>query len=297
MKTCPRCEITKDEREFSKNRKRIDGLQCYCKKCNRLHQIKSIENKPGRELKRKLETEKRANGLKVCTKCGIEKKVSEFHKHKRMKDGYKSECKKCRSHHNDINKEIFFEALPENMRRCRICNSVKEMSEFRKKRRVCNKCLLVQRIEHYNKNKKRDNDNNKRYRDLHNERINGHKREYMRAHLKTPAGKLVGKRHNDKRRRELGWNPINKWFKGSDGHHFRYTNDINSPDNDIGLYAPRELHKSIIHNGNTGKNMAVINKRLLEWYLNNTSAEERNKQAVQLYWDYCTMPEPGWNES
>ena len=32
---------------------------------------------------------------KVCTKCGKEKPLSEFHKRKESKDGYKSRCKEC----------------------------------------------------------------------------------------------------------------------------------------------------------------------------------------------------------
>lgn len=33
---------------------------------------------------------------KICKKCGIEKQLSEFHKDKTAKDGYRSACKKCR---------------------------------------------------------------------------------------------------------------------------------------------------------------------------------------------------------
>ena len=32
---------------------------------------------------------------KVCTKCGMEKPISEFGLNPKMKDGYKSECKSC----------------------------------------------------------------------------------------------------------------------------------------------------------------------------------------------------------
>lgn len=33
--------------------------------------------------------------MKCCTKCKIEKELSEFYKHKRYKDGYIAYCKSC----------------------------------------------------------------------------------------------------------------------------------------------------------------------------------------------------------
>jgi len=33
--------------------------------------------------------------MKKCSKCGIEKPLTEFHKNKRKKDGHRSECKSC----------------------------------------------------------------------------------------------------------------------------------------------------------------------------------------------------------
>jgi len=33
--------------------------------------------------------------MKVCTRCGVEKEFSEFHKRAAMSDGHKSECKAC----------------------------------------------------------------------------------------------------------------------------------------------------------------------------------------------------------
>jgi hypothetical protein len=39
------------------------------------------------------------SATKVCTKCGVEKPVTEFHRAERMKDGYRSDCKLC--HNSD----------------------------------------------------------------------------------------------------------------------------------------------------------------------------------------------------
>lgn len=34
--------------------------------------------------------------MKKCTKCGVEKPLSEFHKHKSGKNGIRAQCKNCR---------------------------------------------------------------------------------------------------------------------------------------------------------------------------------------------------------
>lgn len=279
MNVCRKCGIEKEDSEFHIARGNTKGISNTCKKC--LSTAKPKEKLP--------------DGFKRCCKCKEVKKVTEFHKHKQSKDGLKGECKKCRSRNkNEEDKNFLYEVLPEGMRRCRKCNLIKEIGEFRRRRRVCWDCLKQNSNDYYHSHKTHCSERFKIYLGMHRDRINTHKREYMRKHIKTEAGKLVDKRHRDKRR-NLGWEPINKWFEGSVGHHLRYTNDINSQNNNIGIYAPLELHKSISHNGNTGKNMAEINKLLLEWYLNNTPSEERNKQAVQLYWNYCTKPEPVWS--
>ena len=40
--------------------------------------------------------------MKKCTKCGIEKPLSEFHKHKNTKDGHRYDCKACRKHQQTL---------------------------------------------------------------------------------------------------------------------------------------------------------------------------------------------------
>lgn len=39
---------------------------------------------------------KQINGIKFCTKCKIQKSVSEFHKDRKNSDGLSSECKECK---------------------------------------------------------------------------------------------------------------------------------------------------------------------------------------------------------
>jgi hypothetical protein len=43
--------------------------------------------------------------VKVCTKCKVEKELTEFHKDKRSKDGLRSKCKSCRRKYREANKE------------------------------------------------------------------------------------------------------------------------------------------------------------------------------------------------
>jgi len=48
------------------------------------------------------------SNTKKCFKCGIEKKLFEFYKHKEMKDGYLNKCKSCtkKDTKNNYNKNI-----------------------------------------------------------------------------------------------------------------------------------------------------------------------------------------------
>ena len=43
--------------------------------------------------------------MKKCTKCGIEKPLTEFHKNKNRKDGLKFHCKQCCRKYQNENKQ------------------------------------------------------------------------------------------------------------------------------------------------------------------------------------------------
>jgi len=133
----------------------------------------------------------------------------------------------------------------------------------------------------------------KEYRERHKEKVAERDREKQRAYRHTPKGNANMRKHNHARR-GLGHNPLNEFFMDSEEHHLRYSNSAEDKDNDMTIYVPKELHKSIRHNGTTGKNMREINIACLEWYFANTSIENRNKKAVDLYLKYCMLPEPLW---
>lgn len=73
--------------------------------------------------------------------------------------------------------------------------------------------------------------------------------------LLKPDWYVIGKRkQQSKRRRELGYNPLNQYFKGSDAHHIDYTNII---------YIPTKLHESIDHSQLDEISMQRIN--IIAW--------------------------------
>jgi len=271
--------------------------------------------------------------MKKCSKCGIEKDESEFDKHKHHTDGLSSHCKQCRKEYRvkneekikkyrkeyyDANKEKIIERnreyvkgniekVREKDRRWRKNNpeKVKEKQRnFRKNHpdevKEHNRLWELNNPEKVRERHKRNRKANPdKYRDISRRWLENNRERFnenYRKWSKTPKGKEYICRKNNKRR-ELGHEPINKWFKGSEAHHLRYTKTPNEQDNDITLYIPRKLHRSILHNGNTGKNMKEINVAALEWYFENTHDEERNPKAVKLYWNYCMFPEPEWTSN
>lgn len=60
-----------------------------------------------------------------------------------------------------------------------------------------------------------------------------------------------------RRKRNLGFKPINDWFLGSDGHHI---------DKENVLFIPSELHKSIPHSQDDLESMQAINDVAFEWF-------------------------------
>lgn len=62
--------------------------------------------------------------------------------------------------------------------------------------------------------------------------------------------RIMAGRAHAKRKRSLGFVPLNSYFVGSEGHH------INS--NDV-IFIPKTMHRSIAHNVFTGRNMDKMN--------------------------------------
>ena len=79
--------------------------------------------------------------------------------------------------------------------------------------------------------------------------------EVCRKYKQTPNGKKI-KRKCNANRRELGYNPMNEWFSGCEGHH------LNKEDV---IYIPSSLHRSVSHSVIRDRNMKEINDVAFEW--------------------------------
>ena len=68
-------------------------------------------------------------------------------------------------------------------------------------------------------------------------------------------------RHRIKRRRSLGFIPLNNPFPGSEGHHF---------DRYFVIYMPKEKHRSIYHSITKNTNMDKINDLAIDYIFKDT---------------------------
>lgn len=117
---CLGCGKTKKISEFYliKNFKVIDSR---CKKCRsieaRLKNKKKAES-AGRIFRPKKIYDENSK-YKICTRCGINKPISEYDKGGRGKDGYQPKCKECRKELRGKNKESISEQQLEWQRKNR----------------------------------------------------------------------------------------------------------------------------------------------------------------------------------
>jgi hypothetical protein len=99
MKICTKCKQSLDESQFTKDNKRKDKLNLWCKKCSHKNN-KDTCNKT---------KEKNINNINIieekkCIKCGRLKKIEFFSINKNRKDGHNNWCKDCI---NNYSKNIY----------------------------------------------------------------------------------------------------------------------------------------------------------------------------------------------
>lgn len=64
------------------------------------------------------------------------------------------------------------------------------------------------------------------------------------------GGRVESSRRHLMKRRGLGFNPLNSWFPGCEGHHLQNKTDV--------IYMPKILHRSIYHRQSDGRGMVEM---------------------------------------
>lgn len=96
MKQCYKCHKTKKNEEFNKNKATKNGLQTYCRDCQKkLNHKRYLEGKTKQRKKILL-----YRFEKYCPKCDTIKYKKEFHKKADAKDGLQSSYKECNNKAN-----------------------------------------------------------------------------------------------------------------------------------------------------------------------------------------------------
>lgn len=119
--------------------------------------------------------------MKTCSKCKIEKEVSEFTKNKTSKDGLFSQCRKCKNNRVDVN--VIEERLKLGFKTCGTCKVERPLSDFGKQksskdgfRYRCRPCRKIYR----EKNKNEISQRRKIHREKNRDEINKRKREHRK---------------------------------------------------------------------------------------------------------------------
>ena len=87
-----------------------------------------------------------------------------------------------------------------------------------------------------------------------------HKKKYFKQYSQTPIGQEVRRKVRAKRK-QLGFIPLNSYFKGAEGHHI---------DKEKVIYIPKELHQKNRHSVLQNRNMEAINNAAFEFLRTNT---------------------------
>lgn len=141
---CSKCGEYKPKTEFPRDNsaKTRQNYSYWCKNChsNRSKDYKEKVKKenPSPKRKRKKSPNLAVKGKKICTKCGVKKNVTQFHKSNATKDGLQTWCKLCKSKYTkdkisreaNLNNSIFKLPLEEGRRNLQQTHKkVKEMEQ------------------------------------------------------------------------------------------------------------------------------------------------------------------------
>src|SRR4051812_22934535 len=96
MKRCADCGKTKSLDDFTRNKARPDGRCVYCRACYGTRNRNYYRLKRERLGKPVPVRPEVPSGHKYCPRCKEIRPYSEWHRTRRTRDGYSSNCKFCR---------------------------------------------------------------------------------------------------------------------------------------------------------------------------------------------------------
>jgi 5-methylcytosine-specific restriction endonuclease McrA len=235
--------------------------------------------------------------MKVCKKCGVEKPLTTdfFHRCKRMKDGFKSECKECRLvYNNDIRKKH-----PEIERNYRIKNK-ERIKENRKKYRYKSKeqeyyLANKQKIKSYSKQYYLENKDTILLKALtYYENNKEEAKNYSKAYLKTDRGKQLCtlRKHKRKSRfkKVIATLTITQWEMCK--KHFDYkcaycgAKDLLEQEHFVPLSKGGEYTRKNIIPACKSCNASKNNKSFFDWYPNHKNYSNKREQIILKYLEY-----------
>ena len=133
--------------------------------------------------------------MKTCSKCKIEKELSDFYKKKSSKDGFRSECKSCTKKYDEENSERIKEYRKNRY------EQIKDSKQYKEKRKE----YYLENKDHFdkkskkwrNENKEKVSEDKKEYYQKNKEDILEKRKEYYQ-NIKTDDSLLNKKREKDK---------------------------------------------------------------------------------------------------
>lgn len=189
MKTCTKCLVTQELSAFYKLASSKDGRRSRCKKCTSDSEKEDlIKNK---ERLARLPEEWTDEKTKNCSKCLKNKKLKEFHKHGRSKDGHRPQCKKCVAIYKNeviIKNKKRLASLPKNWalgksKICSKCKVDKQLIEYSRDTQnkdghstLCKKCKKAYTFE----NKEVIDAYTKKYKELNKKTISSYMKKWRK---------------------------------------------------------------------------------------------------------------------
>lgn len=114
---------------------------------------------------------------KICSKCHVEKSVTDFYKRKTSKDGFRSSCKECE---NNVKQNIIKETKV-----CSKCHVEKNIENFYRSKQSqngfrpeCKECSSIKRKQYYKNNKETIKQLHKNYNQKYEREIKKYKQSY-----------------------------------------------------------------------------------------------------------------------